>query len=88
MNEPNQTQLKCPMRHKNTVVEYTELEVIFKIKGIQKRKIKTYQAQMTCDVDHAMVKSKALSNPSNPLQTLGSRAGFKNQFSSEENILV
>ena len=39
---------------------------------------------MTCDVEHTMVKSKALSNPSNPLQVLASRAGFKNQFSSEK----
>ena len=36
------------------------------MKIIQKRKIKTHQAQMTCDVEHTMVKSKALSNPSNP----------------------
>ena len=54
------------------------------MKRIQKRKIKTHQAQMTCDVEHTMVKYKALPNPSNPLQILGSRAGFKNQFSSEK----
>ena len=54
------------------------------MKRIQTRKIKTHQAQMTCDVEHTMVKYKALSNPSNPLQILGSRAGFKNQFSSEK----
>ena len=39
---------------------------------------------MTCDVEHTIVKSKALSNPPNPLQILGSSAGFKNQFSSEK----
>ena len=39
---------------------------------------------MTCDVEHMMVKSKALSNPPNPLQILGSSARFKNQFSSEK----
>ena len=39
---------------------------------------------MTCDVKHTMVKSKALSNPPNPLQILGSSTGFKNQFSSEK----
>ena len=39
---------------------------------------------MTCDVEHTMVKSKALSTPSDPLQILGSCAGFKNQFSSEK----
>ena len=52
------------------------------MKRIQKRKIKTHQAHMTCDVEHMMVKSKVLSNPPNPLQILGSSAGFKNQFSS------
>ena len=35
---------------------------------------------MTCDVKHTMVKSKALSNPPNPLQILGSSACFKNQY--------
>ena len=54
------------------------------MKRIQTRKMKTHQAQITCDVEHTMVKYKALSNPSNPLQILGSRAGFKNQFSSEK----
>ena len=53
------------------------------MKRIQNRKIKTHHAQMTCDVEHTMVKSKALSNPRNPLQILGSSAG-KNQFSSEK----
>ena len=54
------------------------------MKRIQKGKIKTHQGQMTCDVEHMMVKSKALSNPPNPLQILGSSAGFKNQVSSEK----
>ena len=56
------------------------------MKRIQNRKIKTYQAQMTCDVEHTMVKSTALSNPPNPLQILGSSAGLKRkiQFSSEK----
>ena len=54
------------------------------MKRIQKRKIKTHLAQMTCNVEHTMVKSKALSNPPNPLQIRGSSAGFKNQFSSEK----
>ena len=56
------------------------------MKRIQKRKIKPHQAKMTCDVEHTMVKSKALSNPPKPLQilgVLGSSASFKNQFSSE-----
>ena len=35
---------------------------------------------MTCDVEHTMLKFKALSNPPNPLQILGSSAGFKNQY--------
>ena len=39
---------------------------------------------MTCDVEHTMVKSKALSNPPNPLQIVGSSAGFENQVSSEK----
>ena len=39
---------------------------------------------MNYDVEHTMVKSKALSNPSNPLQILGSHAGLKNQFSSKK----
>ena len=58
------------------------------MKRIQKRKIKTHQAPVTCDVENPMVKSKALSNPSNPLQIIGSRAGFKNQFSSEKDTRV
>ena len=46
------------------------------MKRIQKRKIQTHQAQMTYDVEQTMVKSKALSNPPNPLQILGSSAGL------------
>ena len=42
----------------------------------QENQIKTNLAQMTCGVE--------LSNPPNPLQILGSSAGFKNQFGSEK----
>ena len=42
---------------------------------------------MTCDVEHTMVESRALLNPPNPLQILGSSAGFRNQFSSENTYL-
>ena len=49
---------------------------MFKTKRIQNRKIKTHQAQMTYDVEHTMVKSKALSNTPNTLQILGISAGL------------
>ena len=55
--------------------------VIFKMKRIQlKNKIKTHQAQMTCNVEHTMVKSKAPLNPLNPPQIHGG--------STKKNILL
>ena len=57
---------------------------MFKMKRIQNRKIKTHQAQMTYDVEHTMVKSKALSNTQTHYKYLGVAQAFKNRLSSKK----
>ena len=57
---------------------------MFKVKRIQNRKIKTHLAQMTYDFEHAMVKSKALSNTQTHYKYLGVAQAFKNQLSSDK----
>ena len=60
------------------------------MKKIQNRKIKTHQGQMTCEVKNTMVNSKALSNPPTPqeIHLRVAQTFYKNQFSSEKNILM
>ena len=42
---------------------------------------------MTCDVEHTMVKSKALSSPSNPLQILGVTQAIKTNLALKKTYL-